>query len=74
MAGSGNLVTLNQMRTNDEIRASQVRVVAEGEDPGVMSLAEALALARGAGLDLVEVAPDAHPPVCRVMDYTQYRP
>jgi translation initiation factor IF-3 len=61
------------MRTNDEIRAGQVRVVAQGEDRGVFSLAAALTFARDAGLDLVEVAPDADPPVCRVMDYSKYR-
>jgi translation initiation factor IF-3 len=66
-------VTVKRTRTNDEIRARHVRVIAHGEDRGVLSLTEALASARDAGLDLVEVAPDADPPVCRVMDFSKYR-
>lgn len=48
-------------------------VSAEGEQLGVISLSEALATAEKAGLDLVEVAPNATPPVCRIMDYGKYR-
>lgn len=48
-------------------------VSAEGEQLGVISLADALAEAGKAGLDLVEVAPSATPPVCRIMDYGKYR-
>ena len=44
----------------------------EGEQAGVMSIASALALAAEAGMDLVEVAPNAEPPVCRVMDFGKY--
>ncbi len=55
---------------NDEIEASQVRLVAaDGSQAGIVSLAEALQAARDASLDLVEIAPDAEPPVCKVMDY-----
>ena len=51
-----------------------VRVIAEdGEQVGIMAVSEALKLARERGLDLVEVAPQARPPVCRVMDYGRYR-
>ena len=46
---------------------------AEGENRGVVPLAEAQEIAVAAGLDLVEVAPDARPPVCRIMDYGKYR-
>ena len=61
-------------RVNEMIRIPQVRVISdEGEQLGVMSSAEALAKARAAGLDLVEVAPDAKPPVCRIMDYGKYK-
>jgi len=59
---------------NDRIRAREVRVVApDGEQIGVRSIDEARWLARELGLDLVEVAPDARPPVCRLMDYGKYK-
>ncbi len=51
----------------------QVRVIEEGKQLGIMPLKEALAIAAKAGLDLVEIAPSADPPVCRVMDYGKYR-
>lgn len=61
-------------RVNEMIRIAQVRVISdEGEQLGVMSSQEALAKARAAGLDLVEVAPQAKPPVCRIMDYGKYK-
>jgi translation initiation factor IF-3 len=51
-----------------------VRVVdQEGEQLGIMATEEALQLAEGQGFDLVEVAPDAKPPVCRIMDYGKYK-
>ena len=56
------------------IRIREVRVIDdEGQQLGVMPTAEALALAQGKGLDLVEVAPTAVPPVCRILDYGQYK-
>lgn len=59
---------------NDQIRSATVRLVdAEGEQVGVVTLEQALANAVEAGLDLVEVAPNAEPPVCRVMDYGKYK-
>lgn len=55
---------------NDEIEASEVRLIgAEGDQVGIVSLDEALAAAKQAGMDLVEISPDAQPPVCKVMDY-----
>jgi translation initiation factor IF-3 len=61
-------------RINDGIRVSEVRLVdAEGEQVGVVSIAKALQLAKEAGLDLVEVAAQAKPPVCRIMDYGKFR-
>ncbi len=58
---------------NDEIEDAQVRLVgAEGEQLGVTSREEALAEARKSGLDLVLIAPDAEPPVCKVMDYGKH--
>lgn len=61
------------MRLNDEIIASKVRLVdVEGEQLGVVSLQDALQKAADASLDLVEVAPQAKPPVCRIMDYGKF--
>jgi translation initiation factor IF-3 len=61
-------------RINEAIRAESVRLIdADGENRGVVRLAEAQEIAVDAGLDLVEVAPDARPPVCRIMDYGKYR-
>ncbi|MBE3586713.1 MAG: translation initiation factor IF-3 [Thermoanaerobacter sp.] len=61
-------------RVNEEIRAREVRVVdPSGNQLGVMSLREALRLAEEHQLDLVEIAPQARPPVCRLMDYGKYK-
>ncbi|MDR0703602.1 MAG: translation initiation factor IF-3 [Planctomycetaceae bacterium] len=63
-----------KQRVNESIRISQVRVIsAEGAQLGILNTSEALALARQAGLDLVEVASDSKPPVCRIMDYGKFR-
>ena len=60
-------------RVNEAIRAPQVRLIADdGEQLGIMSTRDALEAAHGRGLDLVEVAPQADPPVCRIMDYGKY--
>jgi translation initiation factor IF-3 len=62
------------LKINREIRAASVRVInMDGEQLGVITLAEALAEAAKAGLDLVEVSPTAAPPVCRIMDYGKFR-
>ena len=62
------------MRVNEEIDAPQVRLIGEdGEQLGIVPLAKALAVAEEVGLDLVEIAPMANPPVCKVMDYGKYR-
>lgn len=61
-------------RVNHEIRVREVRVVgADGEQLGVFPIHEALRMAEQAQLDLVEVAPQARPPVCRLMDYGRYK-
>ena len=63
----------SRVRVNGRIRARQVRVVGpDSAQLGVMARTDALAVARDAGLDLVEVAPKATPPVCRVMDFAKY--
>ena len=62
------------MRINEEIRAREVRVIgSDGEQLGIMSGREAQQLACEKHLDLVEIAPTAKPPVCRIMDYGKYR-
>ncbi|MBI2483258.1 translation initiation factor IF-3 [Candidatus Uhrbacteria bacterium] len=61
-------------RANERIRIPEVRVVDEqGENLGAMATAQAITLARERGLDLVEVAPKAQPPVCRFIDFKQFR-
>ncbi len=62
------------MRVNREIRAPQVRVIDdEGGMIGVMSVPEALRIAEDKGLDLIEIAPTATPPTCKIMDYGKYK-
>jgi len=62
------------LRINEEIRAREVRVVSgTGEQLGIMNVRDALRLAGEQQLDLVEVAPNAKPPVCRIMDYGKYK-
>jgi translation initiation factor IF-3 len=63
-----------ELRVNDRIRAHEVRLVApDGSQIGVKSIDEAKWLAAQLDMDLVEVAPDAKPPVCRLMDYGKYK-
>ncbi|MDH3339321.1 MAG: translation initiation factor IF-3 [Gammaproteobacteria bacterium] len=67
------IAATKRVRRNEEIDAQEVRVIdAEGEQAGVMPLADGIELARNVGLDLVEVSPNAEPPVCRVMDFGKY--
>nr|WP_204617036.1 translation initiation factor IF-3 [Desulforadius tongensis] len=62
------------MRTNEAIRAKEVRLVDnEGNQLGIVPTKEALRIAEDRQLDLVEVAPQAKPPVCRLMDYGKYK-
>jgi translation initiation factor IF-3 len=62
------------LRVNNRIRAKEIRVVGDaGEQLGVMTVPDALKRAEEAGLDLVEVAPTAVPPVCRIIDYSRYK-
>jgi translation initiation factor IF-3 len=61
-------------RVNDRIRAPEVRLIgAEGENVGVVTPARAMQLAEEAGLDLVEISPNATPPVCKIMDYGKFK-
>jgi translation initiation factor IF-3 len=68
-------IQLQQIRVNGRIRAREVRVVlaSTGEQLGVMKLSDAIRYAQNIGLDLVEVAPNANPPVCRIVDYGKFK-
>ena len=60
-------------RRNERIRAPKIRVIgSDGSMLGIMTPYEALAIAKKAGLDLLEVSPNAEPPVCRILDYGKY--
>ena len=62
------------VRVNGKIRAREVRVIgADGKQLGILSLGDALTQARANGVDLVEIAPNATPPVCRLVDYGKFR-
>ncbi|WP_413782801.1 translation initiation factor IF-3 [Thalassovita sp.] len=61
-------------RINDRIRATEIRLIgADGENVGVVSPQQALDLAEKAGLDLVEISPNATPPVCKIMDFGKFK-
>jgi len=63
-----------RVRINQAIKAKELRVIgAEGENLGVISLKEALSAAEAANLDLIEISPNATPPVAKVMDYGKYQ-
>jgi translation initiation factor IF-3 len=64
----------DQTRINDRIRVPEVRLIGEdGKQIGIVKTPEALSYAQDRDLDLVEVAPEARPPVCRVLDYSKYK-
>lgn len=67
-------ISNNNLRVNDQIRAKEVRLIDnEGEQIGIKSFNDAIRTAEERGLDLVEVAPQANPPVCKIMDYGKYK-
>src|SRR5688572_13552442 len=78
LKGRENSISAGDYRVNEQIRGvSQVRLIAQGTDGknenlGVVSLRDALNIAADRGLDLVEVSPEAEPPVCRVMDFSKF--
>ncbi|MBT0587277.1 translation initiation factor IF-3 [Alteromonas oceanisediminis] len=73
MKGANNKAQGDKARINDEITAREVRLIgSEGEQVGVVTLAEAQQAAESASLDLVEISPNAEPPVCKVMDYGKF--
>lgn len=67
------LISANEFRVNEGIRVAEVRLIGpDGGNVGVVSIKEALKIARDAEMDLVEVSPGATPPVCRVMDFGKF--
>ncbi|HJU87447.1 MAG TPA: translation initiation factor IF-3 [Gemmatimonadota bacterium] len=67
-------IASNEPRVNEQIRLSPVRLIdTDGAQLGVVPVDQAMSAAREKGLDLVEVAPNARPPVCRIMDYGRYK-
>jgi translation initiation factor IF-3 len=70
----GGVVIAQEYRVNKRIRAREVRLIdADGAQLGIVPLREALKIAEERGLDLVEVASNAKPPVCRIMDYGKFK-
>ncbi len=66
-------ISANDFRVNEGIRVAEVRLIGpDGDNVGVVPIREALEIARNADLDLVEVSPNASPPVCRVMDFGKF--
>ena len=66
--------TISELMINEQIRDKEVRLIGpDGEQLGIVSAKEALKVADDAGLDLVKIAPNAKPPVCKVIDYGKYR-
>ncbi|MBZ4673684.1 MAG: Translation initiation factor [Spirochaeta sp.] len=70
----GARLATKDLRINKQIRAREVFVIdADGNQKGIMSVYDAVAFAEEQGLDLVEVSPNARPPVCKILDYGKYR-
>ena len=70
----GYIISKNELQINEEIRDKEVRVIdADGSQLGVMPLQAAMKIAAEKNLDLVKIAPQAQPPVCKVIDYGKYR-
>ncbi|HLR12592.1 MAG TPA: translation initiation factor IF-3 [Burkholderiaceae bacterium] len=74
LSGVLDIATSKTHRINGEIRVPEVRLIGmDGEQIGIVKLAEALRQSEEHEVDLVEIAPDARPPVCRLMDYGKFR-
>ena len=66
--------TISNLMINEQIRDKEVRLIGpDGAQLGIVSAREAMAKAQEAGLDLVKIAPQAKPPVCKIIDYGKYR-
>ena len=67
-------ISKQEIQINDEIRDKEVRVIgSDGSQLGIMSASKALSMAESASLDLVKIAPQAKPPVCKIIDYSKFR-
>lgn len=74
ISGDLNIATEKTNRINAEIRIPEIRLIGvDGEQLGIVKTVEALRLAEQEGVDLVEIAPNAEPPVCRIMDYGKFK-
>lgn len=70
----GVFISKETQQINNEIKDKELRVIsADGEQLGIMSASDALHIAETKGLDLVKIAPQAKPPVCKIMDYSKFR-
>lgn len=73
-SGTVSLIALDNTRINHQIRSAEVRVIGpEGENFGVLALSEAIARAEEVGLDLIEISPNAVPPVAKIMEYGKFQ-
>ena len=68
----GKVQRQDEHNINENIRAPRVRVVADDVEPAIYPIQQALLMAKDAGLDLVEIAPNADPPVCKIIDYKKF--
>jgi translation initiation factor IF-3 len=72
--GGIDAISTQELRINDQIRVREVRLISDSnENLGVLTIQDALALAESKGMDLVEVSPNAKPPVCRIMDFGKFQ-
>jgi len=69
----GEILAAKELRINQAIRVKEVRLITDNGDQDVVLIEKAIEQASQAGLDLVEIAPQASPPVCRIMDYGKYK-
>lgn len=74
LIGGASTISSKELSINEEIRDKEVRVITQdGEQLGIMSAEDALTAAENRNLDLVKIAPNAVPPVCKIMDYGKYK-
>jgi translation initiation factor IF-3 len=74
VAIKGGVLATSDLKINEQIRVSEVRLIdAEGNQLGVIQIQDAMTLAKESGADLVEIAPNASPPVCKILDYGKYK-
>lgn len=66
-------MSTKDLRINEKIRVREVRLILDNGDQNIHTIQEALQMARDAGMDLVEVAPNSVPPVCKILDYGKFR-